>query len=92
MPEPGALEPSLQGLRVDQTLDVRGVERPGDYLKAVEQLQQMAENEVLELHIDEGEPLRTIPFGLRAEGHEILVSEPAKVGVRLLVRKRSPIP
>ena len=91
MPEPGALEPSLQGLRVDQTLDVRGVERPEDYLKAVEQLTKMAENEVLELYIDEGEPLRTIPFGLRAEGHEILVSEPAKEGVRLLVRKRAPL-
>ena len=89
MAEPGALEPSLQGLRVDRTLDTRGIERPGDYLKAIEQLQQMAENDVLELYIDEGESLRTIPFGLRAEGHEILVSEPAKVGVRLLVRKRS---
>ena len=89
MAESGSLEPSLQGLRVDYTLDVRGVELPGDYLKTVEQLAQMAENEVLELHIDEGEPLRTIPFGLRAEGHEILVSEPAKEGVRLLVRKRS---
>ena len=89
MAESSSLEPSLQGLRVDQTLDVRGVERPGDYVKAVEQLQQMAENQVLELYIDEGESLRTIPFGLRAEGHEILVSEPAKEGVRLLVRKRS---
>ena len=82
-------EPSLQGLRVDQTLDVRGIERPESYHTAVERLQQMAENEVLELYLDEGEPLRTIPFGLRAEGHEILVSEPVKTGVRLLVRKRS---
>ena len=83
------MEPSLQGVRVDQSLDIRGVERPASYLKAVEQLKQMAENEVLELYLDEGEALRTIPFGLRAEGHEILVSEPAKEGVRLLVRRRS---
>ncbi len=83
------MEPSLQGLRVDCTLDVRGIERPESYVKAVEQLEQMAENAVLELYLDEGEPLRTIPFGLRAEGHEILVSEPVKAGVRLLVRKRS---
>ena len=89
MSEFGALEPSLQGLRVDASLDIRGIERPEAYLKAVERLQQMAENEVLELYVDEGEPLRTIPFGLRAEGHEILVSEPAKEGVRLLVRRRS---
>ena len=79
----------VQKLRVDQTLDVRGLERPAGYRKAVERLQAMAENEVLELYLDEGEALRTIPFGLRAEGHEILVSEPSQNGVRLLVRKRA---
>ena len=83
------MESSFQGLKVDQSIDIRGVERPASYLKAVERLTQMAENEVLELYLDEGEALRTIPFGLRAEGHEILVSEPAQQGVRLLVRKRN---
>ena len=77
------------GLRIDQSLDIRGVESPASYQQAVERLQGMEENGVLELYMDEGEPLTTIPFGLRAEGHEILVSEPANRGVRLLVRKRS---
>ena len=79
-------------LRVDQTLDVRGLASPEGYRKAVERLKQMAENEVLELSIDDGDALNTVPFGLRAEGHEILVSEPAPNGVRLLVKKRSPPP
>ena len=86
------MSPSVQKLRVDRTLDIRGVESPNGYHKAVAVLQEMAENEVLELSLDDGDPLRTIPFGLRAEGHEILVSEPANEGVRLLVRKRAPIP
>jgi TusA-related sulfurtransferase len=77
------------GLKVDVSLDVRGLSSPDSYLKAVEQLKGMAENEVLELSINDGEALRTIPYGLRAEGHEILVSEPAENGVRLLVKKRS---
>ena len=80
-----------QKLRVDQSLDARGLSGPEAYAKAVEQLHQMAESDILELHIDDGDPLRTIPFALRAEGHEIVVSEPAQAGVRLLVRKRSPI-
>ena len=79
------------GLRVDQSLDLRGLERASSYQKAIERLQQMTENDILELHIDEGDALSTIPFALRAEGHEIVVSEPANDGVRLLVRKRSPI-
>ena len=76
-------------LRVDQSFDARSVEGPAVYQRAVEKLQKMAEDDVLELLIDEGEPLRTIPFALRAEGHEIVISEPAQPGVRLLVRKRS---
>ena len=79
------------GLRVDHSLDIRGAEGPVGYHRAVERLQTMAEHEVLELHLDDGEPLRTIPFALRAEGHEIIVSEPAQDGVRLLVRKRAPL-
>lgn len=80
-----------KALRVDQSLDLRGIAGPAGYHQAIERLQQMPENDVLELYLDEGEPLNTIPFGLRAEGHEILVSEPVRPGVRLLVRKRAPL-
>ena len=83
-----AQEPSVNKLQVDQSLDLRRVERVAGYAKARERLQAMTENQVLELYLDEGESLRSIPFGLRADGHEIVVSEPASPGVRLLVRKR----
>ncbi len=83
------MDQSLQGLRVDQSLDIRSMERSVAYAQALERLKLMAENEVLELQLDEGDALNTIPFGLRADGHDILVSEPVKDGVRLLVRKRS---
>ncbi len=82
---------ATQKLRVDLSLDIRGVETPADYLKAKESLKTLKDGQVLELYVDEGEPLRRIPFGLRAEGHEIVVSEPSKDGVRLLVRKRPPL-
>lgn len=81
-----------RGLRVDQSLDTRTTAHPASYHEAVGRLNAMAENEILELYIDDGESLRIIPFGLRAEGHEILVSEPAANGVRLLVRKRALLP
>ena len=78
-------------LQVGQSLDIRGVANPEGYHRAAAKLREMAEHEVLELSIDEGDALSTIPFGLRAEGHEILVSEPIQPGVRLLVRKRAPV-
>jgi len=83
--------PAAHGLRVDRSLDVRGVASPANYQQAKEALQELSDEQVLEIYLEEGEPLSRIPFGLRAEGHQILVSEPVKDGVRLLVRKRSPI-
>ena len=79
---------ATQALKVNQSLDVRTLAAPADYLKAKESLEAMGEHHVLELYIGDGEPMRRIPFGLRAEGYEILVSEPATNGVRFLVRKR----
>ena len=74
-----------QRFQVDQSIDLRGVDRGDAFRKARERLQAMTENQILELHLDEGETLRSLPFGLRADGHEIVISEPAKEGVRLLV-------
>jgi TusA-related sulfurtransferase len=75
---------------VDRSLDIRGLASPAGYQRAVDALQGMAEGGVLELYIDEKASLDTVPFGLRAEGHEILVSESVQEGVRLLIRKRAP--
>jgi TusA-related sulfurtransferase len=80
---------SAKHLQVDQSLDARGTAYPVAYQRAAEQLKAMEEDRILELYLDDGEALRTVPFALRAEGHEILVSEPAQPGVRLLVKKRS---
>jgi TusA-related sulfurtransferase len=80
--------PAVQGLQVDEVLDVRGLSAAEGFQKAREQLAAMPEDQLLELICDEGEVLRRLPYGLRADGHEILVSEPASPGVRLILRKR----
>ncbi len=83
------MTPASRGLRIDQSLDVRGLKSPEGNQQAIDRLLKMAEDDILELSIDEGEALRTIPYALRAEGHEIVVSEPTTGGIRLLVRKRT---
>jgi TusA-related sulfurtransferase len=83
------MQPFIQGLKVDASVDLRGIEPPACYQQAREMLARMPEEHVLELHVDEGDVLRSLPYGLRADGHEILVSEPTTQGIRMLVRKRS---
>ena len=84
------MKTTSQKLHVDRSLDLRGITRQVAYRRALAQLKELTDQKILELYLDEGEALRSIPFGLRAEGHEIVVSEPANQGVRLLVRKRPP--
>ena len=80
---------AVEKLRVDRSLDIRSESTPQDYWHAKQAMDALSESQVLELYLDEDEQLRRIPFGLLAEGHEIIVSEPASHGsVRLLVRKR----
>ena len=52
---------SVGKLRVDATLDLRGLQPPEGYHAAVKQLQGMAEQGILELHLDE-EAMQTVPF------------------------------
>ncbi len=82
------MEDSIQRLQVDALLDVRGVDPAECYLKAREVLEPLEEGQILEISVDEGEVLRTLPYAVKADGHELLVSEPHVEGVRLLVRKR----
>ena len=83
------MKPSVQKLQVDHSLDIRRCQRAEGYQQAKAKLHDMTEDQILELYLDEGDALNSIPFALRAEGHEIVVSEPVKEGVRLLVRKRT---
>lgn len=83
------VDQSVKGLQVDEVLNVKGSSPGESFQKARRQLEAMEEGQLLELICDEDDVLRTLPFGLRADGHEIVVSEPAADGVRLIIRKRT---
>lgn len=83
------MEESTQRLQIDALLDVRG-EKPSDcYTKTREALKPLEEGQVLEVEVDEGEVLLTLPYAVKADGHELLISEPCAEGVRFLIRKRA---
>jgi tRNA 2-thiouridine synthesizing protein A len=56
------------------TLDLTGVLCPMNWVRARLELERMAPGERLELVLDPGEPLDSVPRSAREEGHRVTVA------------------
>jgi tRNA 2-thiouridine synthesizing protein A len=56
------------------TLDLRGVPCPMNWVRARLVLEGMAPGETLELRLDDGEPLESVPQSAAEDGHRVSVS------------------
>jgi tRNA 2-thiouridine synthesizing protein A len=54
------------------TIDLRGICCPTNFVKAKLALEDAGEGEVLEILLDDGEPVKNLPRSLKAEGHRLL--------------------
>lgn len=55
-----------------QTIDLRGVACPTNFVKAKLAMEMVDSGEVLEFYLDEGEPVQNVPRSLKAEGNKQL--------------------
>ena len=55
-------------------LDLRGVPCPMNWVRARLELERMQVGDVLELQLDEGEPLDSVPRSAEDDGHRVVVA------------------
>jgi TusA-related sulfurtransferase len=55
-----------------QTIDLRGVCCPTNFVKAKLALELVEPGETVEFLLDDGEPVKNVPRSLKAEGHKLL--------------------
>ncbi len=55
-----------------QTIDLRGVSCPTNFVKAKLALEDLAEGEKSTILLDDGEPVKNVPRSLKADGHRLL--------------------
>ena len=72
----------------DEVLDLRGVACPANSARALLRLEGMDSGQVLELVVDDGEPIELVPRALDQEGHEILARERDGRHWRLLIKAK----
>jgi tRNA 2-thiouridine synthesizing protein A len=55
-----------------QTIDLRGVTCPTNFVKAKLALEMIETGEVVEFLLDDGEPVKNVPRSLKNEGHKLI--------------------
>jgi TusA-related sulfurtransferase len=56
----------------EQTVDLRGVTCPTNFVKAKLALELIDTGETVRFILDDGEPIKNVPRSLKAEGHKLL--------------------
>lgn len=73
-----------------EQLDLRGILCPLNFVKTKLKLEEMAEGEVLEIILDDGDPMRNVPRSVKQEGHKIVNVEKLDDGCYRLAICRGP--
>ena len=63
-----------------QTIDLRGVTCPTNFVKAKLALEEIDAGETARILLDDGEPVKNVPRSLKAEGHKLLGLRQAEDG------------
>lgn len=62
-------------IKANETLDLKGVPCPLNYVRTKLKLETMQAGDILEVILDDGQPIKNVPLSLKQDGHEILIQE-----------------
>lgn len=71
----------------DEKIDLRGVCCPINFVRVKLKLEEMEEGKILEVILDEGEPIKNVPRAVKEEGHKIISVESRESVFILLIEK-----
>ena len=77
----------MNDIKIDQTLDLKGVPCPMNFVKTKLKLEEMAIGEVLELILDDGDPIKNVTGSVKEEGVQILKIGKINEHWKLIVKK-----
>lgn len=75
-------------IKADKSLDLRNVLCPINFVKTKLALESMEKGQVLEVVIDDGEPIQNVPKSIKEEGHKIVEVKKEGEYFRLKIEKR----
>ena len=73
--------------KVDAALDITAEVCPITFVKTKLKLEQMKKGEILEVLLNDGEPIQNVPRSVKGEGHKIILVEQIGAKYRLLIKR-----
>ncbi|MCM8797800.1 MAG: sulfurtransferase TusA family protein [Candidatus Omnitrophica bacterium] len=77
----------MNELKVNQHLDLKGVPCPLNFVKTKLMLEGMESGSILEVVLDDGEPITNVTASVKEEGHQILKVEKTSEYWKLTIKK-----
>lgn len=77
----------MNEIRIDQHLDLRGVPCPLNFVKTKLTLESMEAGSILEVLLDEDDPIINVTASVKEEGHQILKVEKIAEHWKLVIKK-----
>lgn len=77
----------MSGIRIDQHLDLKGVPCPLNFVKTKLKLENMEAGSILEVVLDDGDPITNVTASVKEEGHQILKVEKTSEYWKLIIKK-----
>lgn len=74
-------------MKVDKRIDLRGVECPLNFVKTKIQLDEMEKGQILEVLLDSGEAVESVPPSVIEEGYEVLLQEKVEDYFKVLIQR-----
>ena len=73
--------------KADIRIDLRGLKCPVNFAKTKVQMARMIPGEIIEVVLDDGEPIQNVPRSAQLEGHKVLNQEKIDDHWRVLIEK-----
>lgn len=77
----------MKDKKPDASLDLRGVVCPINFIKTKLKLEELNSGDILEITIDQGEPMANVPRSIKEEGHQILKVQETGKYWKLIIKK-----
>lgn len=65
----------MESIKADETLDITTYQCPVTFAKTLLKLEEMQVGQILEVILNEGEPVQSVPRSIKNEGHRIIKVE-----------------
>lgn len=83
-----AAEEKSNGIEPDVKKDFRGVACPTNFVKTKIALSPMQSGQILEILLDDGQPIQNVPGSVKNEGHEVLATEKVDNYWKVTIKKK----